>query len=94
MLLAGGFVMGFFANGMLGLLGALISEHYPTEARATAQNVLFNFGRGVAGFAPIIIALIAQHHGFAFALGLLPVIYLLAFVAMFFIPERAGAELE
>lgn len=94
LLLAGGFVMGFFANGMLGLLGALISEHYPTEARATAQNVLFNFGRGIAGFAPIIIALIAENHGFAFALGLLPVIYLLAFVAMFFIPERTGVELE
>lgn len=93
-LLIGGFVMGFFANGMLGLLGALISEHYPTEARATAQNVLFNFGRGLAGFAPVIIALIADNHGFAFALGLLPVIYLLAFVAMFFIPERTGAELE
>lgn len=94
MLLVGGFVMGFFANGMLGLLGALISEHYPTEARATAQNFLFNFGRGIAGFAPIIIAMVAQNHGFAFALGLLPVIYLLAFVAMYFIPERAGTELE
>lgn len=93
-LLIGGFVMGFFANGMLGLLGALMAELYPTEARATAQNVLFNIGRGIAGFAPVIIALIASSHGFAFALGLLPVIYLVAFAAMFLIPERKGAELE
>ena len=37
--------MGFFVNGMLGGYGALMSELYPTAARATAQNVLFNIGR-------------------------------------------------
>ena len=42
--------MGFFVNGMLGGYGALISELYPTAARATAQNVLFNIGRAVGGF--------------------------------------------
>jgi hypothetical protein len=36
--------MGFFVNGMLGGYGTLMSELYPTPARATAQNVLFNFG--------------------------------------------------
>ncbi|HXP98201.1 MAG TPA: MFS transporter, partial [Telmatospirillum sp.] len=39
-LLIGGAVMGFFVNGMLGGYGALMSELYPTAARATAQNVL------------------------------------------------------
>lgn len=36
-----------FVNGMLGGYGALMAEAYPTEARATAQNVLFNIGRAV-----------------------------------------------
>ena len=49
-LLIAGAVMGFFVNGMLGGYGALMSELYPTAARATAQNVLFNVGRAVAGF--------------------------------------------
>ena len=40
-LLIAGAVMGFFVNGMLGGYGALISELFPTTARATAQNVLF-----------------------------------------------------
>ena len=93
-LLAGGFIMGAFANGMLGGYGALMAELYPTEARATAQNVLFNIGRGVGGFAPIVIAVIAAEHGFAFALALLPAIYLLAFLTMFIVPERKGAELD
>ncbi|KAA9393148.1 MFS transporter [Kocuria coralli] len=93
-LLLGGFVMGAFANGMLGGYGALMAELYPTEARATAQNVLFNIGRGIGGFAPVVIALIAARHGFPFALALLPSIYVLAFLTMFMVPERKGAELD
>ncbi len=92
-LLIGGFVMGMFANGMLGGYGALMAELYPTEARATAQNVLFNVGRFVGGFAPIVIAIISAAHGFGYALAMLSSIYILAFLAMFFIPERRGAEL-
>lgn len=93
-ILIGGFVMGLFANGMLGGYGALMAELYPTQARATAQNVLFNIGRGVGGFAPFLIALVAGSHGFGFALALLSGIYVLAFLAMFLIPERKGAELD
>jgi len=82
-LLIGGFVMGIFANGMLGGYGALMAELYPTEARATAQNVLFNIGRGIGGFAPVVMAVIASTHGFSFALSLLPIIYIVAFFTMF-----------
>ena len=41
-----GAVLGMFVNGMMGGYGALMAEAYPTAARATAQNVLFNLGRG------------------------------------------------
>ena len=51
--------MGFFVNGMLGGYGALISELYPTAARATAQNVLFNIGRAVGGFGPVVVGAMA-----------------------------------
>lgn len=94
LLMAAGFVMGAFANGTLGGYGALLAELYPTHARATAQNVLFNIGRGVGGFAPLVIALLAQTYGFPAALAMLPVIYLLGFLAMFLVPERRGAELS
>lgn len=93
-LLPGGFVMGIFANGMLGGYGALMAELYPTHARATAQNVLFNLGRGVGGFAPVVIALVAAEQGFPFAIGLLSVIYVIAFLTMFMVPERRGAALD
>ncbi|HEV3356769.1 MAG TPA: MFS transporter [Pseudonocardiaceae bacterium] len=92
-LLLGGAVMGAFANGMLGGYGALMAKLYPTQARATAQNVLFNLGRAVGGFAPVAVALLASAHGFPFAIGALAVIYLVDMVAMLLIPERRAAEL-
>ena len=58
-LLIGGAIMGIFVNGMLGGYGALLSELYPTEARATAENVIFNLGRGVGGFGPFVVATVA-----------------------------------
>ena len=94
-LLVGGAVMGFFINGMLGGLGALMSELYPTAARATAQNVLFNLGRGVGGFGPFVVPILAAQYSFPIAIALLAVIYLIEFVAtVFLIPERKGVPLE
>lgn len=92
-LLVGGFVMGLFANGMLGGYGALMAELYPTSARATAQNVLFNIGRGVGGLAPMAIGAVMSRHGFGHALALLPIVYLIGFAATFLLSERRGAEL-
>jgi MFS family permease len=93
-LLIGGAVMGFFVNGMLGGYGALISELYPTAVRATAQNVLFNIGRAVGGFGPVVVAAIAGTHGFETAIAALAALYVVDIVALWLlIPERRGAEL-
>ena len=94
-LLIGGAAMGVFVNGMIGGYGALISELYPTDARATAQNVLFNAGRAVGGFGPVVVGALAARYSFGAALALLASIYLLdIFATLFLIPERRGAELE
>jgi MFS family permease len=93
--LFGGAAMGVFVNGMLGGYGALMSELYPTEVRATAQNVLFNLGRAVGGFGPIVIGTLATAYSWQVAIALLASLYLLDMVATaFLIPERRGAELE
>jgi hypothetical protein len=71
-----------------------MSELYPTAARATAQNVLFNIGRAVGGFGPLVVGTVAAAFGFDTAIALLAVLYLLDIVAMWFlIPERRGAAL-
>ena len=92
--LIGGAVMGMFVNGMLGGYGALMSELYPTEARATAQNVLFNLGRAVGGFGPLVIGGLAAAYSWQVAIALLASIYVLDILATYFlIPERKGAPL-
>jgi MFS family permease len=94
MLLIAGAVMGFFVNGMLGGYGALMSELYPTAARATAQNVLFNIGRAIGGFGPVVVGFVAAAVGFDTAIALLAVLYLLDILAMWLlIPERRGEAL-
>jgi len=94
-LLIGGAIMGMFVNGMLGGYGALISELYPTRARATAQNVLFNIGRAVGGFGPLAVGAVAAKYSFSHAIALLASIYVLDIIAtLFLIPERKGAKLE
>lgn len=94
-LLIGGFFMGMFANGMIGGYGTLIAELFPTEMRGTAQTALYNAGRFIGGAsAPVYIPIIAAAHGFGFAIGCVAFIYVIAFIAMFFLPEKKGAMLE
>jgi MFS family permease len=93
-LLVTGAVMGFFVNGMLGGYGALMSELYPTQIRATAQNVLFNLGRAVGGLGPVTVGAVTLYWGFPAAIGLLALLYLLDLVVLLlFIPEKRGVEL-
>ncbi len=94
-LLVGGAIMGIFVNGMLGGYGTLLAELYPTQARATAQNVLFNIGRAVGGLGPLVVGGLAAAYGFSAAIALLATIYLLDIAATsLLIPERKGAALE
>jgi len=94
MLIAGAF-LGMFVNGMMGGYGALMAEAYPTEARATAQNVLFNLGRAVGGFGPVVVGAIVSAYSFSLAIAFLAVIYLIDMVATIcLIPELKGKELR
>ena len=94
-LLWAGAVLGMFVNGMLGGYGALLAEAYPTEARATAQNTLFNIGRGVGGFGPVVVGMLIQTYSFPVAIGTLAAIYVIDMIAtVFLVPELKGTELK
>jgi MFS family permease len=93
-LLIGGAIMGMFVNGMVGGYATLMSELYPTEARATAQNVLYNMGRAVGGFGPIVVGALATRYSFVVATSLLAILYGADLIATYFlIPERRGHPL-
>ena len=88
-LLICGAIMGLFVNGMIGGYGALISDNFPPHVRATAQNVLFNLGRGVGGFGPLVIGFCVKEWSFYAALCLLASIYLLDIIAtLWLIPKQ------
>ena len=94
-LLFGGAFLGFFCNGMMAGYGTLLSENYTTDARSTAQNFIFNTGRAVGGFAPVIIGTIAQTNGFNTAFVLLSAIYLAAAVnVLFFVKDTKNTVIR
>jgi MFS family permease len=94
-LLIGGAVMGMFVNGMIGGYGAMMSELYPTEARATAQNTLFNLGRAVGGFGPLVVGIITTAYSFKVTALLLTSIYIVDILATkFLLPETKGVVLD
>lgn len=94
MLIAGAF-LGMFVNGMMGGHGALMAEAYPTEARATAQNVLFNLGRAVGGFGPVVVGAIVSMYSYSIAIAFLAVIYALDMLATWLlVPELKGKALR
>jgi len=86
-----GGIMGVSVNHMAGI-GALLSEAYPTAARATAQNLLFNLGRAVG---PLVVGALVSRFSFRAALALLASVFLLEIIAaVFLIPELKGRPLE
>ena len=87
--------MGMAVNGTMAGIGALMSEAYPTAARATAQNVLFNVGRAVGAPGPLAVGALAAKYSFNVAITLLASIYVLDIMAtVFLLPAFKGKPLE
>ncbi|MFD0617254.1 MFS transporter [Paenibacillus sp. GCM10027629] len=94
-LLWGSALLGFFANGMMGGFGAILAEHYPSEARSTAENFIFGTGRGLAGFGPTVIGAIAIGGNIMGAMSLIFCIYPIGLLFMLlFVPETKGKALD
>ncbi|HET6871872.1 MAG TPA: MFS transporter [Sporolactobacillaceae bacterium] len=95
LLLWGSALLGFFANGMMGGFGSVLAENFPAEARSTAENFIFGTGRGLAGFGPVIIGLLATGGNLFGALSLIFVIYPIGLITMLIcIPETKGKVLD
>jgi hypothetical protein len=89
-----GGIMGVSVNHMAGV-GALLSEAYPTAARATAQNVLFNLGRAVGAPGPLVVGVLVSRFSFRAAPALLASVFLLEIIAVvFLVPELKGKPLD
>jgi MFS family permease len=92
LLLLGPFVA-FFATGHFSGFGAVTAEIYPTDIRATAQGLTYNFGRIASAAAPFTVGSLAQTRGFDVALSTTAVAFVLAAVMWIWIPETRGRKL-
>lgn len=80
--LIGGAIVGFFSNGMFAGYGALIGSLYPVQIRSTATNTIFNFGRAIGGFSPILVGYILQSYDMTVVMIYLAALYGISFMVM------------
>jgi MFS family permease len=85
--------LAFVATGYFSGFGAVTAEIYPTSIRATAQGFTYNIGRVASAVAPWAVGSLAQSHGFATALSMSSIAFVLAAVTWIWIPETKGREL-
>lgn len=77
-MLIGGAIVGFFANGMNAGYGAIVGNLYPVEIRATANNIIFNIGRAVGGFSSVAIGFFLDNFSLTAAMLFLSILYLIS----------------
>jgi MFS family permease len=91
-LLLVGFPLGFFASGCFSGFGSYLSELFPTRVRATGGGFCYNVGRGIGALFPGIIGFLADAIGLGGAVAFGVFGYVLALVALAFLPETRGRE--
>ena len=94
LLLLGPFVA-FFGTGFFSGYSALAAELFPTEIRASAMGFTYNFGRGFAAVAPLIVGLVAEGPGgFTAGFLVLAAAYLGAALLAALLPDAQARELD
>ena len=93
-LLALGPLVAFFGTGHFSGFGPLTAEIYPTAIRATAQGFTYNAGRLASAAAPFVIGSLAASSGFSVAFAVAGATFLLAAIALYWVPEPQNEELS
>jgi len=86
--------VGFFGTGYFSGFGAIASELFPTEIRATAMGLTYNIGRGFAALAPFAVGALANKFGLGSAFFLQAAAFAAAAVLALALPETRGKQLE
>ena len=90
-----GVPLGFVVSGIYGGIGAYLTELFPTKIRGTAQSFAYNFGRVGSALVPPAIGMLSSIVSLAEAIAIFSVsCYLLVFVAVLFLPETKGIDLN
>jgi MFS family permease len=93
-LLVLGPLVAFFGTGFFSGFGAIVSELFPTEIRATAMGLSYNVGRGLSAAAPAVVGLLADRFGLGSAFLLQAAAFFAAALLALALPETMGRRLE
>ncbi|MFQ5662716.1 MAG: MFS transporter [Terriglobia bacterium] len=93
-LLAVGPLVAFFGTGYFSGFGAIASELFPTEIRASAMGLTYNLGRAVSAAAPALVGVLAASYGLGAAFFLTSGAFLLAAGLAWLLPETKGTQLR
>lgn len=77
-----GAIVGYFSNGMFAGYGAIVSRLYPSEVRATANNVIMNVGRCIGGFSSVIIGWLLDHYSVMTVMLFISTLYIISLIIM------------
>ncbi|WP_334329233.1 MFS transporter [Companilactobacillus sp. HBUAS59699] len=77
-----GAIVGYFSNGMFAGYGAVVSRLYPTEIRATANNVIMNTGRCIGGFSSLAIGWILDNYNVMTVMMFISSLYIVSLIVM------------
>jgi MFS family permease len=87
-------INGFFSLGQYSWMPVWLPELFPTRVRATGMAFAFNAPRFIAFLGPLLAGqLIVTFGGFGPAATTIATIYVVGFVAVWFLPETRGKEL-
>jgi MFS family permease len=89
-----GLPLGFCASGIFSGFGSFLAELFPSTVRATGQGFCYNFGRAVGALFPLGVGYLAINFGTAGAIMFGAFGYLLALIALAFLPETRGTDLR
>lgn len=81
-----------FFYAFASLFASYFSALYPTRVRTIGAGFCFNFGRGLAAFAPLLLSGIATHYSLALGLLVCAGFFALAAITMLFMPQVERPE--
>lgn len=87
------FLLGL-GSGYFSGFGPLYSELFPTNVRCTLAGAAFNIGRGVAFFAPLLVAILSTTIGMTTGMALAILFNILLGTFVWLLPETKGKILD
>lgn len=82
-----------FGGGGTAVVGPIFNEVFPGPVRSTVSNSVFNIGRGLTFFMPLVVAALAATVGFGTLLSTASIFFVVMAVLVWVFPETRGKVL-